>query len=93
MAAREKQSLKENDEKVFGALCCLYSKKRDQRAEYSETGKRDIWIETRRIAEDCDMNIYKTRYVLLKLCTQGLAEQLPTIRGGKCSWKPVLLPE
>ncbi|HDX4396351.1 FaeA-like protein [Enterobacter cancerogenus] len=45
------------------------------------------WIRTREIAEKCDVNIYKARYLLLKLERKGLVTQQANDKKSPLCWR------
>lgn len=80
--------LSQNDKKVINAILDIYEEKCHQCG--AQNSNPPIWVSTREIAEACDINIYRARYSLLKLKSNGGVIQEPT-RSKTHGWKPTNL--
>ncbi|MEX3098853.1 FaeA/PapI family transcriptional regulator [Serratia ureilytica] len=49
--------------------------------------KESIWVSTREISEACDISIYRARYLLLKMKSNGGIIQEP-VRQKTHRWRP-----
>lgn len=85
MNKKEWYKLSGKDEKVLNAILDIYDKKMQER-DSSELGE-PIWISTREISEACDINIYRARYSLLKLKSNGGIIQ-DSVRRKTHGWRP-----
>jgi hypothetical protein len=47
----------------------------------------EYWLNTREIAEFCDLTIYKARYLLLKMAAEGQVEMLPHRVKNSLNWR------
>ena len=85
MNKREGYKLSKNDEKVVNAILDIYEVKK--RENNNAVPEGSLWVSTREIAEACDINIYRARYSLLKLKTNGGVIQEST-RHKTHGWRP-----
>nr|WP_154325411.1 FaeA/PapI family transcriptional regulator [Pantoea sp. 201603H] len=71
--ANKMLTLSQKEQTLSSAIIRIVNKRKPKNQK--ETGlsfPELIWLSTREIAEECDMDIYKTRYYLLKLESKGI---------------------
>lgn len=70
--------------KVLDSLNRYYSQ-----IENNNSEKQECWLNTRIIADLCELNIYQARYVLLKLLALGYVERQRDITCNSLEWRPI----